>query len=194
MSHHIYTTKGFILGSNPYGESGKFINIFTHDLGLISATASGIRVSKSKLRYHLQDYDFSNISFVKGKEMWRITGARSIDQDTIYSKQAKVVYIKILNLLKRFLHGEEKNENLFYIVESLFKYLCLQEIKDEEIIDIESLAVLRILNNLGYIRSNDKIEGLLNNINIDSDIIKAVNNNRKEIIQEINKALKVSQM
>ncbi len=194
MSHHIYTTKSFIISSNPYGESGKFINIFTQDLGLISATASGIRVSNSKLRYHLQDYDFSTISFVKGKEMWRITGAKGIEENTTLTKQTKVIYIKLLNLLKRFLHGEEKNEDLFSIVENIYKYLSTSNVETNELIDIETLGVLRILHNLGYIRSNERIEGVINNRNIDRDIISIILKNRKEIIQEINKALKESQM
>ena len=51
------------------------ISIFTRDLGLVFASAQGIRFEKSKLRPFTRDYSFGQFSFVKGKEYWRLTGA-----------------------------------------------------------------------------------------------------------------------
>jgi hypothetical protein len=74
--HAIYTTPGFIIGSRPSGEAGKLISIFTRDLGLVFASAQGIRFEKSKLRPFTQDYSFGEFSFVRGKEYWRLTSAQ----------------------------------------------------------------------------------------------------------------------
>src|SRR3989344_8971745 len=109
--HHIYTTQAFVIHSSPYGESCKFLLLFTKDFGMIGAVAQGIRLIKSKLRYHIQDYSFSNISIVRGKEVWRLTGAHGLEEKV----QPQIIHIKILKLLKRLLHGEEKNEKLFEI-------------------------------------------------------------------------------
>ena len=76
MSYTIITTPGFIIGSRPRGEAGKLLSIFTRDLGLVLASAQGIRLEKSKLRYAARDYSFGEYSFVKGKEFWRLTDAR----------------------------------------------------------------------------------------------------------------------
>ena len=73
--HPIHTTPGFIIDSRPYGEAGKLISIFTRDFGLVTASASGIRFERSKLRYHSQDYSFGSFSLVCGKELWRLTNA-----------------------------------------------------------------------------------------------------------------------
>src|SRR3989338_4347951 len=72
----IHTTPGFIIASRPYGETGKILSIFTRDIGLVGAVAQGIRLEKSKLRYHTQDYSFGTFSFVRGRELWRLTDAR----------------------------------------------------------------------------------------------------------------------
>jgi recombinational DNA repair protein (RecF pathway) len=52
--HHIYTNPAFIVHSSPYGEAGKFLLLFTKDFGMIGAVAQGIRLTQSKLRYHIQ--------------------------------------------------------------------------------------------------------------------------------------------
>ncbi len=51
------------------------MSIFTRELGLVRATAQGIRLEKSKLRYSSQLYSFGIFSFVHGKEFWRLTSA-----------------------------------------------------------------------------------------------------------------------
>ena len=73
--HAIHTTPGFIIGSRPYGEAGKMLSIFTRDFGLVTATAQGIRLERSKLRYHAQDLSFGSFSLVRGREFWRLTSA-----------------------------------------------------------------------------------------------------------------------
>ncbi len=56
--HHIYHTEGIILGSKNYGEAGKYYSIFTRDLGMIYASAQGVRKMSSKLRFILQDFAY----------------------------------------------------------------------------------------------------------------------------------------
>lgn len=79
MSHEIYTTKGYIISSEGKSESDKNFFILTKDLGLIRATAQGVRKIESKLRYSLQDFSFSEISFVMTKAGWRITSASILE-------------------------------------------------------------------------------------------------------------------
>lgn len=75
MSYTVVTTDGFIIGSEPRGEAGKLLSIFTRELGLVLAIAQGIRLEKSKLRYSTREYSFGQFSFVKGREFWRLTDA-----------------------------------------------------------------------------------------------------------------------
>ena len=73
--HHIYHTEGIILGSRNYGEAGKYYSIFTRDLGMVYASAQGVRRMSSKLRFVLQDFAYLKIDLVQGKDFWRVTNA-----------------------------------------------------------------------------------------------------------------------
>src|SRR3989344_7676958 len=189
MSHHIYTTKAFITHSSFHGEAGRFLLLFTEDFGMIGAFAQGIRLAKSKLRFHTQDFSFIISSLVKGKEMWRLTGAHEIvnvdkAKDSIKSNiliKQDILHIKILKLLKRLLHGEEKNKKLFNIIETLYR----SEIEEQDYDNVECLTVLRILNSLGYIKEKDFSEFLYDN-SFAEEIIDKIKDNKKRIISAIN--------
>lgn len=135
MAYTVHTTEGFILSSTPIGEANRIYHIFTREFGVVVATAQGVRLSKSKLRPHLLDYSFSSVSFVKGKEFWRITSAALI------SSNKDKIYIQILIILKRLLQGEGEHEVLFdYLKKELFK----------DNLD-ETNLMINILLDLGYI-------------------------------------------
>jgi recombinational DNA repair protein (RecF pathway) len=183
--HHIYTTPAFIIHSSPHGEAGKFLLLFTRDFGMIGATAQGIRLQQSKLRFHVQDGNFSNVSVVRGKEVWRLTGAVEIEHE-----KATVLHLKILRILKRLLHGEDKNDKLFEIVEVLYG----TNINESDYEVIECLTILRILNTLGYIKNNDELLPFLSNTDLNQDILSQFSNIKARVINIINNALKESQL
>ncbi|MEK7463659.1 MAG: recombination protein O N-terminal domain-containing protein [Patescibacteria group bacterium] len=183
--HHIYTTPAFIIHSSPHGEAGKFLLLFTKDFGMIGATAQGIRLGTSKLRYHMQDFNFSNVSVVRGKEVWRVTGAHELEH-----APSTLVHLKILKLLKRLLQGEDKNERLFEILKELYR----TDVKEEDFECIECLTVLRILNVLGYIRPIDRLAVFLNGNSIDRDIIGVSRKFKSDMLKAINQALKESHL
>ncbi len=157
MAYTVHTTEGFILSSTPVGEANRIYHIFTRNFGVIIATAQGVRLGKSKLRPHLLDYSFSSVSFVKGKDFWRITGA------SLISSSKDKIYIQILAIIKRLLQGEGEHEVLFdYLKEELYK----------EYLDETSLMV-KILLELGYI---DKKEITDNK----KDLIRLINKGLRE--------------
>jgi recombinational DNA repair protein (RecF pathway) len=182
--HHIYTTKGFVVHSTPHGESGKFLLIFTKDFGMIGATAQGIRLDKSKLRYHIQDFDLANISIVRGKEVWRLTGAHELEHEKITK-----VHVRVLILLRRLLQGEDKNEKLFEIIDELYKTKITEDVES-----VESLTVLRILNSLGYVKDNKLFTELLSTHEVTPEFIDYTKQHKSLIIKEINTALKESHL
>ena len=156
MSHHIYTTPGFVVDSYPNGESGKFIYIFTRDLGMVAGVATGIRLSQSKLRYHAQDFSLSNFSLVRGKEVWRIVGAESIAADT--PPTLSPLFVRVLKILRRLIPGEEKNEILFETILSAYYHLASDQSHHQ---NVEYIIMLRILHQLGYIRKVATLEVFL---------------------------------
>lgn len=184
--HHIYTTSAFVVHNSPYGEAGKFLLLFTRDFGMIGVVAQGIRLSKSKLKYHTQDFNFSNVSVVRGKEVWRLTGASEIDNTV----KPSLLHIKILKLLKRLLHGEEKNEKLFEIIESIYQPQIINF--NQEV--LEYLIVLRILNVLGYINKTNEIDKYLINNEINEHLLSSLELSKANVLKLINQALHESQL
>jgi recombinational DNA repair protein (RecF pathway) len=163
MSYAVYTTRGFILNSGPTGEASKLYSIYTEDFGLIRAKAQGVRLIQSKLRYALEDYSLCTFSLVKGKEVWRLTGS----QAEIHSKESSLIRARILNLVRRLVQGEEKNQSLFN---------ALLKLTDKDIPD-EVSALTQILSILGYL-----------------DLASIEGKSEREVLMAINKAIKETQL
>jgi DNA repair protein RecO (recombination protein O) len=188
--HHIYHTEGVILGSRNYGEAGRCYYVFTRDLGMIYASAQGVRKMSSKLRFVLQDFAYLKIDLVQGKDFWRITSVQKTDKlENITKRNATLhVFANIAKLLKRLLVGVEPNEELFHDLINGLQVLEKSEAK-EEISNIEAILVLRILNNLGYIGGSDSIKTLIKSP-FEETLLLEVGKSRSKILSEINKALK----
>ena len=197
MSHHIYTTPGFVIGSRPHGEGGKILFIFSAELGHVSAIAQGIRLSKSKLRYHAQDYALANFSLVRGKDFWRIVGAEAAGALEISTGMpaAYALRVRIFSVLSRLLQGEEKNAPLFDTVTAAYHFLSLPEAQDF-IAPAEPIIMLRILNHLGYVRNVPELAPFLADNALNSELFTAFSapGVRAQAIKEINTALKESHL
>lgn len=188
--HHIHHTEGLILGSRGYGETGKYYYIFTRDLGMIYASAQGVRKMSSKLRFILQDYAYVKVDLVQGKDFWRVTSASKTNKLEGLIKNSGVfeVFFNIANLLKRLLAGVEKNEALFA---DLIKGLAVLEKTKEkkDLRNLEAVLVLRILHNLGYIGGDEVSQDLVRSP-FEEDLIFEISKKRNEVLYQINKALK----
>lgn len=192
--HHIYHTEGIILGSRNFGESGKYFYIFTRDLGLIYASASGVRKMSSKLRFILQDFSYVKVDLVQGAHIFRVTSASKTNLLEQITKRPETfkIFSNIARLLKRLLAGIEPNEALFKDV--LHSLLVLERISDKrDLQNAEVVMVLRILNNLGYIGGHDTLKDLIKSP-FDESMIFEVSKSRNHILQHINKALKETQL
>lgn len=188
--HHIYHTEGIVLGSKNFGEAGKYYSIFTRDLGMITASAQGVRKMSSKLRFVLQDFAYLKIDLVTGKNIFRMTNASktNILEQITKKPETFAVFANIAALLKRLLAGIEPNKALF--IDLLHSLSVLEKSKTEgDLRNIEAVIVLRILNNLGYIGENEVLKTFIRSPFEESIIFEALKN-RRAILSEINKALK----
>jgi DNA repair protein RecO len=192
--HHIYHTEGLILGSSNYGEAGKYYSVFTRDLGMVFASAQGVRKISSKLRFVLQDFSYAKMDFVRGKDFWRITSASKTNKLESVSQRRETleVFSNISRLLKRLLAGEEANEVLF---DDLLNGLSVLEKCEttEELRNIEVVIVLRVLHNLGYIGEMEMTDDIVKSP-FEQDLVFKVSKNRNKILSEINKAIQESHL
>lgn len=165
MSYHIYTTKGIVLSERPVREADRIYHIMTRDLGLVRATAIGVRKEVSKLRGNIEPFSLAVVSFIKGKDHWRLTSA-----ELIKVISSVPVVARPLALLEKLIQGEAPNLELFDIVE---KMIVSPKFNDEM---FETRLVSQILFHLGYLKKED----------LDLD--------KKSLINAINEGLQASHL
>ena len=188
--HHIYTTKAIIIKSVSIGEANKYYFLITPDLGFIRASAQGVRLDKSKLKGHLQEYCKVSISLVKGKDTWRIIGVETIEHSPFLNDINKLIAIKnIFSLLLRLLHGEEKNELLFNSIEFFYDFLIKNKLSQDNIKNLETITALRILYHLGYFKKSFDLFDFVKNDELSIDILNLFNNKKSLATEDINNAL-----
>ena len=163
--YKIYTTEGLIIESRIFGESNKIYFILTRDFGLIKATAQGVCKTESKQKFGLQTLSFSKISLVKGKEIWKITSAISLENvfSNLKGEKNKLnVFIRIVSLIRKLLLEEEKEPIFFDVVKSLYKFLKTENANNKDkLSSAELLTVMKILHTSGYLGENKNFGDLL---------------------------------
>lgn len=156
--YHLYHTPALVLGSEPFGEGHKLISLFTRELGLVAASATSVREERSKLRYGLQDFSYSDVTLVRGKEFWRLTRAEprfSVAAELRGHASALRMLGRIFKLLERLLAGEEKNEPLFAAVLESMQFMGRAS-DARQVEGVEVILVLRILYLLGYLAPREE--------------------------------------
>lgn len=162
MSYAVYTTKAWILSSAPSGEASKTYHLYTESFGLVHARAQGVRKLDSKLRYSLDDFSFATVSLVRGKEFWRLTGSEKAE----LPEEGRLIRARVLSLVRRLVHGEERNEALFSALDAL---------RDPSVRELDALSA--VLSSLGYL-----------------DLASLSGRTERERILAVNKALKETQL
>ncbi len=156
--HEIYHTEGFIVRMTDLGEANTLFRIFTRDFGLITATAQSLRREKSKLRGHLSLYAFIALDVVRGRDLWRITAVRTID-DLPFSMplRSKRIYGRTLEAVDRLYHGEEPHKLVFSHMQELTQLLKEKTFSEQELKFLDTLSVTRLLAHLGYLKETEVV-------------------------------------
>lgn len=195
MPHHIYHTRGIILGSVPMGESNRFYKIFTLELGLVGAVAQSVREGKSKLRYVLQDYSFVVLDFVRGKEVWRIVSAGEWRDNT--ATKGDAIRFKLLArfcaLLARLLQGEGREPELFADLVHVADFLEAEAVPNDLALSFETIVALRVLARLGYLDGAGH-EMFLDGAVWTRELLEKFEGVRIQSLPQINEALRASHL
>jgi DNA repair protein RecO len=194
VSYHLYNTRGFILRSANIGEANKLFFIFTEKMGLLGASAQSVRKITSKLRYALHDFSLARVSLIRGKTSWRLTDAEEILSFSPAKEGEKAkVFAGILFLVRRLVHGEEENKKLFSVLLNASSFLKKENLAPDEMKRLETLVVLKILAELGYVGGNKTLAPFVSE-SLSKTLLSAFEPARKEALREINRALEESQL
>ncbi len=203
--HHIYHTQGFVLASAPSGEANCLLAVFTRDLGMVRATASGTRLLKSKLRYSLQDFSYCDLALVRGEGGWRVTGAslRSNIFESLRSEPELLrVFGRALALVVRLCVGEEKNGALFAYLEEAANFAAERArqaaagraLPRDFVRNFEYIVVLRVLASLGYLGDSPESAAFVASPYFNDDLLADMAAHSVRILSEINRSIKESQL
>jgi len=75
----VVTTKGVILKRRSIGEQDAILTLMTDELGIVEASAKGIKKTKSKLSAAVQPFYYSELALLRSKDRYILTGASSIE-------------------------------------------------------------------------------------------------------------------
>jgi DNA repair protein RecO (recombination protein O) len=187
-------TRALVLRTFAFRESDRLVELLSRDCGLVRAVATSAREERSKLRYALEPYTLSEVTLVRGRDVWRIRGAQS--EESFYrdvAKEKTKVMGNILSLLSRLIAGEEQNRELFDELIVLFSTLKQLELGNEELRAFEVIAVLRMLSELGYKIPRPDWQKYLQG-SITSDVCQSFLPYRKEAVTLINEVLAQTQL
>ena len=190
MSYQTYITEAIVCGSKNNMTSDKSYLLFTKDAGMLWATARSVRLEKSKQRYALQDFSIIRVSLVKGKGGWRIGSVEAVGNPFMEacSRRARGGVHSAMMLLRRLVHGEEANTNLY--IDTVLALTCMSVAEESDIADLQDIFTLRLLHSLGYIAPQEAYEGLLT----EADPWSVPTPVPSEAHQAIEKALTVSHL
>lgn len=158
----IYKVRGIILKRKIYGESDKFITLFTQEFGKLTVLAKGIRKVSSKRSGHLEVFSTVNCSIYKGKNIDYLAEVVAISHHPEFHsalKKASCGYY-LCELVDRLLPEHQEHPEVYDALNYSLSKIAKSEDNDviyQEIYDF-ALNVLRILGFLPITESISKVQ------------------------------------
>jgi recombinational DNA repair protein (RecF pathway) len=192
--HH---TKALVLGGYNSGEADKVYALLTPDFGKVYAKAHGVREHAARHKGALQALSEAHVSLVRGKNGWRITNVtshRSLYAVLAPDRAKLLVLVRVLKLVRRLVAGEGNAERVFGII-SGFSDVITSDITRERLTHAETLAVLRLLSVLGYLKHNERFTAFLADVEDFSNVtLVAFMAHNREAIKALNESLEVTHL
>ena len=192
--HPIYHTDAIIIGSVSRGEANRVYLLLTKDMGAFYATAQGVRLERSKLRYTLQDFSYIRVDLVRGRDVWRITSATP--QETfslVYGSERGMRFLHaIQKLLTRLVRGEVSHPKVFSDMLTALRFL--NSVNSTAVYTaVELTLMLRILHELGYVSPKEPFGDFLGG-DFTPESLLPESFPKEAVLEEIRKAVEESQL
>lgn len=147
-----YRTQGFIFKKKDIFEADRVFSVFTSEFGKLEIIARAIRKITSKLRGGIEIFSLSEIEFIQGKNRKTLTDTVSIEkfnniiQDPI---RLKIGY-QVSEVLDNFINGQEKDEDIFVLLNETFNKLNNHKLRAFTIQLIYYYFLWNFLSRIGY--------------------------------------------
>lgn len=120
-----YRTTGFVFKKEDSLEADRNFSVFTKEFGRMEIVGKSIRKISSKLRGGIEVFSVSCLEFIQGKNKKTLTDAVFTQQfNNIFENPEKFkTACKISGMLANLIRGQEKDEELFYLLIETFHKL-----------------------------------------------------------------------
>ncbi len=120
-----YKTEGFVFKKEDRLEADRVFSVFTKDFGRIEIFGKSIRKIDSKLKSGIEIFSLSEIEFIQGKNKKTLTDTLFIERFKNIQESPEKFEIanKISNLVDNFIKGEEKDQEIFNLLNDTFSKL-----------------------------------------------------------------------
>lgn len=144
----IYKTQGIILKKNKLGENDEIITCYSEKFGKIRFVAKGSKNIKSKFVGSLEKLNFCELIISSGKNLDILNEAKIISVFPKIKSDIKKINqaLYLSEILDKFAHDKEKNQNIFNLFLRTLKYLEKNKISLAPILNFE----ISLINNFGY--------------------------------------------
>lgn len=193
MAHTLIHTDAFVLGTVGVGEANIYVTLLTREMGVVRAVATSARHERSKMRYALRQYSQSRVSLVRGREVWRLTGAMASGEWSMREEPREIrEMIARVTLLIRRLCGEVPHRAIFDTIDTLIVALRERDALLPDITHVEMLTVLRVLHSLGYVPLTEQTMKYIDTITYDPAKLATIETDAEVLLPLINQALSAS--
>lgn len=158
MSNY-HTTAGVVLDVAEIGEADVLLTIFTEALGLVHASAKGIRLEKSKLRPNLGRLYVGEFQFVEGRDRMRLIDARAVLQyfpDSGTLAQWEMIN-RFASFFLRLVRGAAPDRPLWNFFSRSIIFFSHHSLAEPSLFLAENLLKLRLLFHLGYLSAAELV-------------------------------------
>ncbi|MBV9454197.1 MAG: DNA repair protein RecO [Rubrobacter sp.] len=145
----VYKSKGIVLRSIRYGEADRILDLYTQDMGLVSAIAKGIRRIKSRFGGRLEPLSCVDFLAYEGRTLDTITQVEVLRsfhrvRESLTRLQAVGAMVAMVRVLSG---GDEADRRVFNL---LYHALDALEAHGENVKSIEAAFSLKLSSLAGY--------------------------------------------
>lgn len=158
-----YRTRALVLTQYPRGDDHLTVRLLAENLGVLFATAQSARRAKAKLAPALQTLSYTDVSLVRGRGVWRVTGGvleENFYQTLKEKPRARLAAARVAKLVDRLPLGDAPTSviEVFEILLTCLSALVASTDSDAE--TVERIGVYRLLVLLGYAAEDVFAEGV----------------------------------
>lgn len=181
----LHTTPAFVLTSYPHGESSKVYKLLTRDFGVLYVHGQGVREVRNRNRYALGTHAHSQVTLVRGRGTWRLTGARAL------SSTHTPHWRRVLALAGTLLAVEDPAPRAYALLATGENVASTIPSDADACATYEAILALFLLHELGYVARprSSLVDDLLAQ---EGDLAVLVNSlvpRRKELVLAVNATL-----